>query len=54
MRYKNIIRLIIFLSMFSSFIFISAEGEEEYQVHLKTDSVKEMNKASVVRGPVNF
>jgi len=35
--------------MSSSFIFISAEAEEEYQIHLKTDSVKEeMNNASVI------
>jgi peroxiredoxin len=48
MKYKYIICLIIFLSMSCSFFLISAEAEEEYQIHLKTDSVKERNKASVV------
>lgn len=48
MRYKYIICLIIFLSMSSSLILISAGGEEEYQLHLKTDSVEDMNIGSVV------
>ncbi len=34
--------------MSSSFILISARGEEEYQLHLKTDSVEDMSIGSVV------
>ncbi len=48
MRYKYIICLIIFLSMSSSFILTSAGDEEEYQLHLKTDSVEDINIGSVV------
>ena len=47
MRYKYIICSIIFLLMSSSFFLISAGGEAEYQIHLKTDFVEDLNNRSV-------
>ncbi len=53
MRYKYIICLIFVLLMSSSFILISAGGEEEYQIHLKTGVVKDLNNRSVVLSTFN-
>lgn len=53
MRYKYIICLIIVLLMSSSFFLISAWGEEEYQIHLKTGLGQDLNNRSVVLSTFN-